>query len=121
MINFYGIHPANWKITKAICQLHTHKTDKRQEDLASRKLASYRPLSLTSCHRKLLEKVVADNFSSGAEPNINKKIKCFKRQEHNSLLKLSETIKFCFLNANGCPTTGIFLDVKSSTMGFPLS
>ena len=52
----FGIHPANWKIAKVIM---LHKAGKR-EDLAG----SYRPLSLTSCLAKLLEKAVADNLNN---------------------------------------------------------
>ena len=59
-INF-GIHPANWKIAKVIM---LHKSGK-SEDL----VGSYRPLSLTSCLSKLLEKTPADNISNWAEAN----------------------------------------------------
>ena len=64
-INF-GIHYANWKISKVIM---LHKTGK-PEDL----VRSYRPLSLTSCHGKLLEKTVAYHLSNWAKSNQKKKI-----------------------------------------------
>ena len=57
-INF-GIHPANWKIAKVI-MLHNAA---KPEDL----VGSYRPLSLTSCLGKLLEKAVAENLRNWAE------------------------------------------------------
>ena len=54
-INF-GVHPSSWKIAKIIM---LHKAGK-PEDL----VGSYRPLSLTSCLGKRLEKAVADNISN---------------------------------------------------------
>ena len=54
-INF-GIHMANWKIANIIMLYKAGKP----EDL----VGSYRPLSLTSCISKLLEKAVADNTSN---------------------------------------------------------
>ena len=59
-INF-GIHPANWKIAKVIVLCNAGKP----KDL----VGSYRPLSLTSCLSKPLEKAVADNLSNWAETN----------------------------------------------------
>ena len=106
-INF-GIHPANWKIAKVIM---LHKAGK-PEDLAG----SYRPLSLTSCLGKLLEKAVADNLSNWAEANkkFNKQQNGFRknRSTNDNLFKLFETIKLGF--CKGHPTTGIFLDVKKA-------
>ena len=67
-INF-GIHLANWKIAEVIM---LHKAGK-PEDL----IGSYRPLSLTSCLGKLLEKAVADNISNWAEAN-----KKFNKQQN---------------------------------------
>ena len=67
-INF-GIHPSSWKIAKIIM---LHKAGKL-EDL----VGSYRPLSLTSCLGKLLEKAVADNLSNGqclTKSSINNKL-----------------------------------------------
>ena len=55
-INF-GIHPANWKIAKVIMLYKAGKP----EDLAG----SYRPLSLTSCVGKRLEKAVAEALAIG--------------------------------------------------------
>ena len=57
-INF-GIHQANWEITKVII---LHKAGK-PEDLAG----SYRPPSLTFCPGKLLEKAIPDNLSNWVE------------------------------------------------------
>ena len=106
-INF-GIHPANWKIAKVIM---LHKAGK-PEDLAG----SYRPLSLTSCLGKLLEKAVADNLSNWAEANkkFNKQQNGFRknRSTNDNLFKLFETIKLGF--CKGHPTTGIFLDVEKA-------
>ena len=103
-INF-GIHPANWKIAKVIM---LHKAGK-PEDLAG----SCRPLSLTFCLVKLLEKAVADNFTNWAEANkkFNKQQNDF-RKNRSTNDNLFETIKpgFC----KGHPTTGIFLDVKKA-------
>ena len=88
-----------------------HKAGK-PEDL----VGSYRPLSLTSCLGKLLEKAVADNLSNWAEANKN-----FNKQQNGSrknrstndnLFKLFETVKFGF--CKGHPTTGIFLDIEKA-------
>ena len=106
-INF-GIHPTNWKIAKVIM---LHKAVK-PEDLAG----SYRPLSLTSCLGKLLEKAVADNLSNQAETNkkFNKQQNGFRknRRTNDNLFKLFETIKLGF--CKGHPITGVFLDVKKA-------
>ena len=71
----FDIYPANWKIAKAIM---LHKAGK-PEDLAG----SYRPLSLTSCLHKLLEKAVADNLSNWAEANkkFNKQQNGFRKKK----------------------------------------
>ena len=77
-INF-GIHPANWKIEKVIM---LHKAGK-PEDLAG----SSKPLSLTSCLGKLLEKAVADNLAIGQKLTkslINNKT-FQKKQEHERI------------------------------------
>ena len=88
-----------------------HKAGK-PEDLAG----SYRPLSLTSCLGKLLEKAVADNLSNWAEANkkFNKQQNGFRknRSTNDNLFKLFETIKLGF--CKGHPTTGIFLDVEKA-------
>ena len=55
------IHPAIWKIAKVIMLLEAGKPDGLVE--------SYRPLSLTSCLGKLLEKAVVDNLSNWAVAN----------------------------------------------------
>ena len=106
-INF-GIHPANWKIAKVIM---LHKAGK-PEDLAG----SYRPLGLTSCVGKLLEKAVADSLSNWTEANkkFNKQQNGFtkNRSTNDSLFKLFETIKLGF--CKGHLTTGIFLDVEKA-------
>ena len=88
-----------------------HKAGKA-EDLAE----SYRPLSLSSCLGKLLEKTVADNLSNWAEANkkFNKQQNGFRknRSTNDSLCKLFETVKLGF--CKGHPTTGIFLDVEKA-------
>ena len=88
-----------------------HKAGKA-EDL----VGSYRPLSLTSCLGKLLEKAVADNISNWAESNkkFNKHQNGFRknRSTNENLFKLFETVKFGF--CKGHPTTGIFLDVEKA-------
>ena len=88
-----------------------HKAGKR-EDLVE----SYRPLSLTSCLGKLLEKAVADNLSNWAESNkkLNKQQNGFRknRSTNDNLFKLFEKVKFGFYR--GHPTTGIFLDVEKA-------
>ena len=47
------------------------------------KVGSYRPLSLTSCLVKLLEKTVTENLSNWAEPNnkLNRQQYTFKKTE----------------------------------------
>ena len=84
-----------------------HKASKR-EDL----IGSYRPLSLTSCLGKLLEKAVADNLSNWAEANkkFNKQQNGFRKNRsiNDILFKLFETVKLGFYK--GDPTTRIFLD-----------
>ena len=106
-INF-GVHPSSWKIAKIIM---LHKAGK-PEDL----VGSYRPLSLTSCLGKLLEKAVADNISNWAESNkkFNKQQNGFRknRSTNDNLFKLFETVKLGF--GKGHPTTGIFLDVEKA-------
>ena len=106
-INF-GIHPVNWKIAKVIMLRKASKP----EDL----VGSYRPLSLTSCFGKLLEKAVTDNISNWSETNkkFNKQQNGFRknRSTNHNLLKLFETIKLGF--CKGHPTTGIFLDVEKA-------
>ena len=88
-----------------------HKAGKR-EDLVE----SYRPLSLTSCLGKLLEKAVADNLSNWAESNkkLNKQQNEFRknRSTNDNLFKLFEKVKFGFYR--GHPTAGIFLDVEKA-------
>ena len=98
-----------------------HKAGK-PEDLAG----SYRPLSLTSCLGKLLEKAVADNLSNWAEANkkFNKQQNGFRknRSTNENLFKFFETIKLGF--CKGHPTTGVFLAVekaKHGMMAFSLS
>ena len=86
-INF-GIHPPNWKTAKVIM---LYKFSKR-EDLAE----TYRPLSLTSCLSKLLEKAIAGNLSNWAESNKQQNRFRKKRSTNHNLLKLFETIKFGF-------------------------
>ena len=84
----------------------------RPEDLAG----SYRPLSLTSCLGKLLEKAVADNLGNWAEANkkFNKQQNGFRknRSTNDNLFKPFKTIKLGF--CKGDPTTGIFLDVEKA-------
>ena len=84
-----------------------HKVGK-PEDL----VGSYRPLSLTSCRGKLLEKAVADYLSNWAEVNkkFNKQQNWFRkhRNTNDNLFKFFETIKIGF--HKGHPTTRIFLD-----------
>ena len=79
-------------------------------------VGSYRPLSLTSCLGKLLEKAVADNISNWAEANkkFNKQQNGFRknRSTNDNLFKLFETIKLGF--CKGHPTTGTFLDVEKA-------
>ena len=88
-----------------------HKAVK-PEDL----VRSYRPLSLTSCLGKLLEKAVADNLSNWAESNkkFNKQQNGFRknRSTNDNLFKLLETVKLGF--CKGHTTTGIFLDVEKA-------
>ena len=67
-INF-GIHPAGWKIAKIIM---LHKAGKPEE-----LVGSYRPLSLTTCLGRRLEKAVADNLSNWAEAK-----KKFNKQQY---------------------------------------
>ena len=106
-INF-GIHPANWKIAKVIM---LHKAGKPEDSTGS-----YRPLSLTSCLGKLLEKAVEDNLSNWAEANkkFNKQQNSFRknRSTNDNLFKLFETIRLGF--CKGHPTTGIFLDAEKA-------
>ena len=83
-----------------------HKAGK-PEDLAG----SYRPLSLTSCLGKRLEKAVADNLSNWAEAKQQNGFRK-NRSTNDNLFKLFETIKLGF--CKGHPTTGIFLDVKKA-------
>ena len=68
----------------------------KPEDL----VGSYRPLSLTSCLGKLLEKAVADNISNWAEPNKNfdTQQNGFRknRSTNDNLFKLFETVKIGF-------------------------
>ena len=84
----YGIYPLAFKIAKMIM---LHKPGK-PANLTS----SYRPLSLTSCLGKILEKWVADHISKWAEEN-----KKFSRQQNgfrrnrstnDNLFKLCHTI-----------------------------
>ena len=86
-----------------------HKAGK-PEDLAG----SYRPLSLTSCLGKLLEKAVADNVSNWTEANkkFNKQQSRFRknRSTNDNLFKRFEAVKHGFYK--GHPTTGIFIDVE---------
>ena len=88
----FGIHPDNWKIAKIIM---LHKAGK-PEDL----VGNYRPLGLTSCRGKLLEKAIADNISNWAEANkkFNKQQNGFKtnRSTNDNLFKLFETSKLGF-------------------------
>ena len=88
-----------------------HKAGK-PEDL----VGSYRPLSLTSCIGKLLEKAVADNLSNWAElikNSINNKMGLEKnRSTKDNLFKLFETVKIGFYKDH--PNTGIFLDVQTA-------
>ena len=106
-INF-GVHPSSWKIAKTIM---LHKAGK-PEDL----VGSYRPLRLTSCLGKLLEKAVADNISNWAESNkkFNKQQNGFRknRSTNHNLFKLFETVKLGF--GKGHATTGIFLDAEKA-------
>ena len=85
-----------------------HKAGK-PEDL----VGSYRPLSLTSCLGKLLEKAVADNISNwvGANKKFSKQQNGFRknRSTNDNLFKFFETIKLGF--CKGHSTTGRFLDV----------
>ena len=88
-----------------------HKAGKPEE-----LVGSYRPLSLTSCLGKLLEKAVADNISNWAESNkkFNKQQNGFRknRSTNDNLFKLFERVKLGF--GKGHPTTGIFLDVEKA-------
>ena len=72
-INF-GIHLPNRKIAKIIM---LHNAGKPEDSVGS-----YRPLSLTSCLVKLVEKAVEDNLSNWAEATkeIDKQQKCLKKQ-----------------------------------------
>ena len=106
-INF-SIYHENWKIAKVIM---LHKTGK-PEDL----VGSHRPLSLTSCQSKLLEKAVADSLRNWAKSNkkFNKQQNGFRKNSstNDDLFKLFGTIKPSF--HKGHPTTGTFLDVKKA-------
>ena len=88
----YGIYPLIFKIAKIIM---LHKPGK-PSDLPS----SYRPLSLTSCLGKILEKWVADHLSDWAEkenkfsPQQNGFRK--NRNTNDNLFKLVQTIKYGF-------------------------
>ena len=86
-----------------------HKAGK-PEDL----VGSYRPLSLTSCLGKLLEKTVANNLSNCAEANkkFNKQQNGFRKNRSTNLFKLFGTVKLGF--RKGHPTTGIFLDAEKT-------
>ena len=86
-----------------------HKAGK-PEDL----VGSYRPLSLTSCLGKLLEKTVANNLSNCSEANkkFNKQQNGFRKNRSTNLFKLFGTVKLGF--RKGHPTTGIFLDVEKA-------
>ena len=83
-------------------------------------VGSYRPLSLTSCLVKLVEKAVEDNLSNWAEATkkIDKQQKCLKkktkknRSTNDNLFKFFETVKLGF--CKGHPTKGIFLDVEKA-------
>ena len=101
----FGIHHSKWKIAKVI-MIHEAGSP---EDL----VRSYRPLSLTFCHSKLLEKTAADNLSNCEEykSKFNKQNNIFSKNRftNDNLFELFETIKSGF--CNGHPTTGIFLDV----------
>ena len=75
-----------------------------------------RPLSLTFCFGKLLEKAVADNLSNCAKANkkFNKQQNGFRKNKstNDNLFKLFETIKFGFYKDHS--TTGIFLDTEKA-------
>ena len=103
-INF-GIHPSSWKIAKIIM---LHKAGKL-EDL----VGSYRPLSLTSCLGKLLEKAVTDNLSNWAVSN-----KKFNKQQtfkQLNLVSVNATQLQESLLMSGKPST------KYGLMGFSIS
>ena len=104
----YGIFPNDWK-TATISMLPKPKKDKKNP-------ANYRPLSLTSCLGKCLEKIVTKRIYTWAESNnkINKQQNGFRkgRSTNDSLFKLTQTIKNGFITGN--VTTGIFLDVEKA-------
>ena len=79
-------------------------------------VGSYRPINLTSCLGKILEKAVEDNLSNWAESNkkFNKQQNGFRknRSTNDNLLKLFEIVKLGF--CKGHPTKGIFLDVEKA-------
>ena len=88
----------------------------QRADKAKDLAGSYRPLSLTSCLDKLLEKAVADNLSNWAEANkkFNKQQSGSRknRSTNDNLFKLFETIRLGFCKDH--PTTGTFLDVEKA-------
>ena len=94
----------NNKLSNYAKVIMLHKAGK-PEDL----VGSYRPLSLTSCVGKLLEKAVADNISNWAEANkkSDKRQNGFRknRSTNDNLFKLQGP-SIC----KGHPTTGISLD-----------
>ena len=88
-----------------------HKAGKPEDSVGS-----YRPLSLTSCLVKLVEKAVEENFSNWAEANeiFNKQkgLRKKNRSTNGSLFKLFEIVKLGYYK--GHPTKGIFLDVEKA-------
>ena len=63
-------------------------------------VGSYRPLSLSFCLGKILEKAIADNLSNLVEPNnkFNRQQNGFRknRSTNETLFKWFETIKYGF-------------------------
>ena len=111
-INF-GIYYSNWKIAKVI-MIHEAGSP---EDL----VGSYRPLSLTFCHSKLLEKTVADNLSNCEEykSKFNKQKNIFRKNmfTNDNLFELFETINLASIRV----TQLLVSFLMSGMMDFSLS
>ena len=100
-----------------------HKADK-SEDLAG----SYRPVSLTSCLGKLLEKAAADNLSNWAEANkkFNKQQNGFRKNRSRTIIYLNFLKQLNLVSVRAAQLQEYFLmsrkpSTKYGMMAFSLS
>ena len=88
-----------------------HKPGKPKSEITS-----YRPLSLTSCLGKILEKIITNRIKDRCNENniINKQENGFrsKRNTNDNLFKLTQSLKQNI--NNGFVTSAVFLDVEKA-------